>query len=104
MYPEDSFLLGHRNLEQGDAGYQHRMDERMIVRRTFCCDLPGYILANRGCIYGLYQLNLTAKKYALSPGSSGVSLIMAFAYGGPQARVSSPRVGCSILITSALRD
>ena len=27
---------------------------------------------------------------------------MCFAYGGPHARVSSPRVGCSIFITSAL--
>lgn len=47
-------------------------------------------------------MHLTAKKYALSPGPSGFPPLMCFAYGGPHARVSSPLVGCSILITSAL--
>lgn len=42
----------------------------------------------------------TARKYALSPGPHSGS--RGGAYGGPHARVSSPRTGCSILITSAL--
>ena len=45
----------------------------------------------------------TERKYADSPGLSVLSPRMCLAYGGPQARVSSPRVGCSILITSALK-
>ncbi len=45
---------------------------------------------------------LAERKYALSPGPSVASPLMGFAYGGPHARVSSPRVGCSILMTSAL--
>jgi hypothetical protein len=44
----------------------------------------------------------TDRKYALSPGPSCFSPLICFAYGGPHARVSSPRVGCSILMTSAL--
>jgi hypothetical protein len=44
----------------------------------------------------------TAKKYALSPAPSLPELGRYLAYGGPQALVSSPRVGCSIFITSAL--
>lgn len=46
---------------------------------------------------------LTARKYADSPGPSCAEPALYVAYGGPQARVSSPRTGCSILITSALR-
>lgn len=45
---------------------------------------------------------LTDKKYALSPVFSGSSSFVYFAYGGPHARVSSPLVGCSTLMTSAL--
>jgi hypothetical protein len=45
---------------------------------------------------------LTDRKYALSPGPSLPEPSLYFAYGGPHARVSSPRVGCSILTTSAL--
>jgi len=44
----------------------------------------------------------TAKKYALSPAPSLPESGRYFAYGGPQALVSSPRVGCSTFITSAL--
>jgi hypothetical protein len=44
----------------------------------------------------------TAKKYALSPAPSLPESGRYLAYGGPHARVSSPRVGCSIFITSAL--
>jgi hypothetical protein len=44
----------------------------------------------------------TAKKYALSPAPSLPEFGRYLAYGGPQALVSSPRVGCSIFITSAL--
>lgn len=45
---------------------------------------------------------LTPMKYADSPGPAADDPSLYFAYGGPHARVSSPRVGCSILITSAL--
>jgi len=46
----------------------------------------------------------TAKKYADSPGPALPLSSVYVAYGGPHALVSSPRVGCSILITSALPD
>lgn len=46
---------------------------------------------------------LTPRKYADSPGPSQFESALYLAYGGPQARVSSPRTGCSILMTSALR-
>ena len=49
-----------------------------------------------------FSPRLTDKKYALSPGPSVLSSFICFAYGGPQARVSSPLTGCSILMTSAL--
>ena len=52
--------------------------------------------------YTLCSNKHTDKKYALSPGPSFLSPLMCFAYGGPQARVSSPRTGCSTLMTSAL--
>ena len=41
-------------------------------------------------------------KYALSPRPFLSDPSKYLAYGGPQCRVSSPLVGCSILITSAL--
>ena len=41
-------------------------------------------------------------KYALSPGPSLPDPSMYLAYGGPQCLVSSPFVGCSIFMTSAL--
>jgi hypothetical protein len=41
-------------------------------------------------------------KYALSPAPSLSDPSTYFAYGGPQALVSSPLVGCSIFIISAL--
>ena len=44
----------------------------------------------------------TAKKYALSPAPCLPESGRYLAYGGPHALVSSPRVGCSIFITSAL--
>ena len=44
----------------------------------------------------------TEKKYALSPMPSLPDPSLYFAYGGPQCRVSSPLVGCSTFITSAL--
>lgn len=47
---------------------------------------------------------LTPRKYADSPGPSRWESEVYLAYGGPHARVSSPRTGCSILMTSALRD
>lgn len=45
----------------------------------------------------------TEKKYALSPAPSFPDFGRYLAYGGPHCRVSSPLVGCSIFITSALR-
>lgn len=45
----------------------------------------------------------TEKKYALSPMPSLPDPSLYFAYGGPQCRVSSPLIGCSTFITSALR-
>jgi hypothetical protein len=44
----------------------------------------------------------TAKKYALSPAPSLPEPSLYFAYGGPQCLVSSPFVGCSTFMTSAL--
>jgi hypothetical protein len=44
----------------------------------------------------------TEKKYALSPAPSLPESGRYLAYGGPHCRVSSPLVGCSIFITSAL--
>jgi hypothetical protein len=44
----------------------------------------------------------TEKKYALSPMPSLPDPSLYLAYGGPQCRVSSPLVGCSTFITSAL--
>lgn len=46
---------------------------------------------------------LTPRKYADSPRPSHFESGLYLAYGGPHARVSSPRTGCSILMTSALR-
>lgn len=43
-------------------------------------------------------------KYALSPAPSFPEFGKYLAYGGPQALVSSPRVGCSTFMTSALGD
>jgi hypothetical protein len=45
---------------------------------------------------------LTPRKYADSPGPFWEESALYGAYGGPQARVSSPLMGCSILMTSAL--
>ncbi|KAI6761626.1 hypothetical protein HG531_002179 [Fusarium graminearum] len=42
--------------------------------------------------------------YADSPGPFADDPSLYLAYGGPHALVSSPRVGCSILITSALHN
>jgi len=44
----------------------------------------------------------TARKYVDSPGPSRPDPGLYSAYGGPHALVSSPRTGCSILMTSAL--
>lgn len=49
----------------------------------------------------MLRSSLTDRKYALSPGPSPS---LCLANGGPQARVSSPRSGCSTLITSALSN
>lgn len=113
----DSFRPGCRISPPAYAGYLLLLGVGTTVPETSCCDWPKKNDANKQYISPSFiaansfsnfrcpcWLVHTPKKYADSPGPCLPESGLYFAYGGPHARVSSPRVGCSILMTSALEN